>query len=147
MSIFKNTHFRLYTFFFILIFLFYWDTRDAGFVTDFLGWQYTFENYSFAQVIHASDRGIKSFYHLTHLQMYAMSSLFGTWGLPWFLLFTALFALNGLLIFKFSKKLLDILGIKNSFEVVLVGVLCFLLSPYQAEIGRASCRERVLMPV
>ena len=134
LSIFKNTHFRLYTFFFILTLLFYWDTRDAGFVTDFLGWQYTFDNYSFAQVIHASDRGIKSFYHLTHLQMYAMSSLFGTWGLPWFLLFTALFALNGLLIFTFSKKLLDIFGIKNSFEVVFIGVLCFLLSPYQAEV-------------
>jgi hypothetical protein len=134
MSIFKRTNFRLYLFFFLLTVIFYWDTRDAGFVTDFLGWQHTVDNNSFAEVIHASDRGIKSFYHLSHLEMYTLSKLFGTWGLPWFLVFAALFALNGLLVFLFSEKIFTIFKVKNGFLIAFVGVLCFLLSPYQAEI-------------
>ncbi len=134
MSIFKNKSPRLYFFFFFLVLAFYWDTREAGFVTDFLDWQTKFDTFSFGQIIHPTEDGIKSFYHLTHLQMYALSSLFGTSGLPWFLIFVALFALNGLFVFLFFQKLFTAFDLKNESEIAFIGVLCFLLSPYQAEV-------------
>ena len=134
MSIFKNTTRRLYLFFFILTLIFYWDTRDAGFVTDFLGWQTNFDNNPFWTVINPARTGIRSFYQFTHLQMYTLSSLFGTWGLPWFLVFIALFALNGLLVFLLFDKLFRIFDVKNGPEIAFIAVLCFLLSPYQAEV-------------
>ncbi len=134
MSVFKNKTTRLYLFFFLLIVLFYWDTRDAGFVTDFLGWQHNFDNNSFWQILHPAKTGIKSFYHLTHLQMYVLSSLFGTWGLPWFLIFAALFALNGLFVFLLFDKLFTLFDLKNGSEISFIAVLCFLLSPFQAEV-------------
>ena len=125
---------KSYFLYFLIIVLFYWDTRDAGFVTDFLGWQYSFDNGTFWQIIHASDRGIKSLYHLTHLEMFTMSALFGTWGLPWFLLFSTLFALNAWLIARFSIKFAENLKIERVEWAIFFGVLCFLLSPYQAEV-------------
>jgi hypothetical protein len=121
-------------FYFILIVAFYWDTQNAGFVTDFLGWQTSFDNNSFWQILHASDRGIKSFYHLTHLQMYAMSALFGMWGLPWLILFAGLFALNAWLVGISSIRLLNKLNVLDKDWAVFIGILCFILSPYQAEV-------------
>ena len=125
---------KSYFLYFFIVVLFYWDTRDAGFVTDFLGWQYSFDKGTFWEIIHASDRGIKSLYHLTHLEMYTMSALFGTWGLPWFLLFSTLFALNAWLIARFSMKFTQNLKIERVEWPIFFGVLCFLLSPYQAEV-------------
>lgn len=134
MSIFKNKPVYLYFFFFFLILVVYWDTRDAGFVTDFLDWQTKFDTFSFGQIIHPTQDGIKSFYHLTHLQMYALTAAFGTSGLPWFLVFVSLFALNGLFVFLFFQKLFTAFDLKNGSEISFMGVLCFLLSPYQAEV-------------
>jgi hypothetical protein len=133
MSIFLTSK-KSYSLYFFVVVLFYWDTRDAGFVTDFLGWQYSFDKCTFWEIIHASDRGIKSLYHLTHLEMYTISALFGTWGLPWFLLFSTLFALNAWLIAHFLIKFTKNLKIERVEWPIFFGVLCFLFSPYQAEV-------------
>ena len=134
MRSFKNNTFQLYLFFFLLTISLYWITRNAGFVTDYLGFQTDFDNHSAWSVINGDRYNIKSFYHFTHILMYSMAAAFRTWGLPWFLLFSALFALNGLLVYRLFDFLFKKCGFEDTNNVILIGVLFFLLSPYQAEV-------------
>ena len=127
---------NLFCYFFLLsiTLIFYYSTKNAGFVSDFLGWQYNFENYPFLSVINGDGNHIKSFYQFTHLLMYVFSSAFKLHGLPWYLLFSALFAFNAFLIFKIFSKLYTDLKLKNGFAIAFIGVLMFMLSPYQTEV-------------
>ncbi len=130
----KKNHVGYYIFFLTLTIILYFNTRNAGFVTDFLGWQSNFDNYPFLSVINGEAYNIKSFYHFTHLLMYAMTSAFRLWGFPWFLLFSTLFALNAFLVFKIILKIFKDLRLSNPFPIAFIGVLMFMLSPYQSEV-------------
>ncbi len=134
MYAYKNNTFILYLFFFSLTVSLYWITRNAGFVTDYLGFQTDFDDNSAWQVINGDRYNIKSFYHFTHICMYAMAAAFRMWGLPWFLLFSGLFALNALLVYRLFEFLFKKCGFEDTKNVILIGVLMFLLSPYQAEV-------------
>ena len=130
----KNLNFRLYLLFWGITFAFYFITFRAGFVTDFMGWMHQFDNYSFKTVINSENYSIKSFYQFTHLIMYAMTSVFRISPVPWFLLFSSLFALNSLLVFKLFQKIFTALKLENGNLIAFIGVLFFMLSPYQAEV-------------
>ena len=134
LSFYKNTLFQQYACFLILTLLVYFNTRQAGFVTDFLGWQSDFDNNSAWAVINGDRYNIKSFYHFTHILMYAMTSVFRLNGTAWFLLFSSLFALNGLFVFRLFIYLFNKLEIPHSTAIAIIGVLFFMLSPYQAEV-------------
>ena len=134
LSFYKNILFQQYACFLILTLLLYFNTRQAGFVTDFLGWQSDFDNNSAWAVINGDRYNIKSFYHFTHILMYAMSAAFRLNGTAWFLLFSSLFALNGLLVFRLFIDLFNKLEIPHSTAIASIGVLFFMLSPYQAEV-------------
>jgi hypothetical protein len=130
----KNSPLKIYILFFTLTLGVYGTTYKAGFVTDFMGWLYCFDHYPFSAMLNSEANNIKSFYHFTHLLMYCMTAVFGRSGLPWFLLFSALFSLNAYFIFKLFIKIFEKLGVKNGEIVAFVGVLAFILSPYQAEV-------------
>jgi hypothetical protein len=130
----KNSPFKTFFLFFALTVLLYGNTYKAGFVTDFMGWLSNFDHYSFKAVLNSEANNIKSFYHFTHLLMYGMTAVFGRSGLPWFLLFSALFSLNAYLVFRLFIKIFEALGVENGRIIAWIGVLAFVLSPYQAEV-------------
>lgn len=130
----KNSPFKTYILFFTLTVLVYGLTYKAGFVTDFMGWLYNFDHYPFKAVLNSEANNIKSFYHFTHLLMYGMTALFGKQGLPWFLLFSALFSLNAFWVYRLFIKIFDALALENGQIIATIGILCFMLSPYQAEV-------------
>ena len=134
LSFYKNVLFQQYCCFLMLTLLVYFNTRHAGFVTDFLGWQSDFDNNSAWAVINGDRYNIKSFYHFTHILMYAMTTVYRLNGTAWFLLFSSLFALNGLLVFRLFIYLFNKLEIPHSTTIASVGILFFMLSPYQAEV-------------
>lgn len=134
LSFYKNILFQQYSCFLILTLLLYFNTRQAGFVTDFLGWQSDFDNNGAWAVINGDRYNIKSFYHFTHILMYAMTSAFRLNGMAWFLLFSSLFALNGLMVYRLFIYLFNKLEIPHSTTIASIGILFFMLSPYQAEV-------------
>ena len=129
-----KTNLQIYFFFLAVTFAFYGITYKAGFVTDFMGWVHDYDNYSFTGIINSEPHKIKSFYHFTHLLMYAMTYLFRISGLPWFLVFSGLYALDAFLLFTVFNRLFTAAHLKNGFRIAMMGVLFFMLSPYQAEV-------------
>ncbi len=129
-----KTNLQIYFFFLAITFAFYGITYKAGFTTDFMGWVQDYDSYSFNAIINSEPHKIKSFYQFTHLLMYAMTYLFRISGLPWFLLFSTLFALDAFFIFNIFNRLFREYKIENGFWISMIGVLFFMLSPYQAEV-------------
>lgn len=134
MPFYKNERIQLYFFFFAITVAIYGITYKAGFTTDFMGWLHNFDNYSFSEVINSEPNHIKSFYQFTHLLMYGMTFLFRLSGLPWFILFSGLFAFNAYSVFMIFNKIMENVGFEKNRVVPLFGVLFFILSPYQAEV-------------
>jgi hypothetical protein len=125
---------KLYACFWFLLFVIYWQTRNAGFITDFYGWMTNFDTLSFADVINGKAYKIKSFYQLSHLIMYALTYLFRMSGMPWYVIFVSLSALNLVFLYKIFTQTAQKVGIADSEITVLIGLLMFMLSPYQAEV-------------
>jgi hypothetical protein len=130
----KHFSIKLYAFFWLLLFAIYWQTRNAGFVTDFYGWMTNFDTLTFSDCINGTNYGIKSFYQVTHLIMYALTYFFRTNGLPWFLIFVSLNALIVLFLYHFFTKTALKLGVENAKTLSFIGLLMFVASPYQAEV-------------
>ena len=125
---------KLYAFFWLILFVVYWQTRNAGFVTDFYGWMTNFDTLSFADCINGTHYNIKSFYQVTHLIMYALTYLFRMKGLPWYIIFVSLNALNIVFLYKIFTKITSKLQIENAEIITILGLLMFVASPYQSEV-------------
>lgn len=125
---------KLYAFFWLILFVVYWQTRNAGFVTDFYGWMTNFDTLRFADCINGTHYNIKSFYQVTHLIMYALTYLFRMKGLPWYIVFVSLNALNIVFLYKIFTKITSKLQIENAEIITILGLLMFVASPYQSEV-------------
>ncbi len=125
---------KTFLLFFIPLIILYFPTRKAGFVTDFNGWQLAFDTQSFGQILNGDNHDIKSFYHFTHILMYIMSSLFGKWGLPWYVTQCALVSLDCVLILKLFKQISRLFNFKNATIIALLGISFWVSSPYLAEV-------------
>jgi hypothetical protein len=125
---------KLYTFFWLFLFVVYWQTRNAGFVTDFYGWMTNFDTLSFADCINGTHYNIKSFYQVSHLAMYALTYFFRMSGLPWYIVFVSLNALNIVFLYKIFTKTALKLQIENAEVISILGLFMFAASPYQAEV-------------
>jgi len=115
-----------------LILVLYYPTRQAGFVTDFYGWQTKFNEGSFSDVFttfgwHANQQVAVFFLYLLYL-------VFGIHGWGWYLFFSFVHAWNGFIAFKFFKRLLVKFSVKHAAATSAIGALFFLVSPYQAEV-------------
>ena len=122
----------LFVFFFLLVLLIYYPALQAGFVTDFYGWQDKFNHGTYADALktfgwHANQQ----FGSLCSFVIYKLFDLNG-WG--WYLLFSFMHALNGWLLFQLSRKLLEKQAVKNASLISAIAGLLFLLSPYAAEV-------------
>jgi hypothetical protein len=127
---------RLYQFLLLwfLVGIVYLPSWKAGFVSDFLGMFGDIDRVSFADFINRSEATVKSFYQVTQLQMYVFIKVFGTHFIPWFLITTALHALNGVVVFTFFKRLFKDFQLRHSELIAFCGVLLFLLNPNITEV-------------
>lgn len=118
--------------YFALVHLFYFKVWDAGFVTDFLGWQERFDQSGILQVL--NNFGVPSLHQLSNFFFYVFYKSFGVNGLGWHLVFTTLHTINAFLLYLFAKRLADRLQASHVFFIALFGGVFFLLSPYQTEV-------------
>lgn len=117
--------------FWMLSLVIYYRTMEAGFVGDFVGWQESYDKGSFKDILNCF--GYKGLHQLLHLVFYSFYRLFRTNGLPWYLLFTFLHALNGTLMFRVAHFLVKQLSIKKPAQIAAASALAFLVNPFNVE--------------
>ena len=132
LTIFKKRPILLFLSFWAITLLLYLPTMQAGFVTDVTSGIEKIIGQPFWRIIHSF--GFPALNQLSILGFYLMYQIFGTNGLPWYLLFCGLHALNAFLGYRFFGLVFTSFKIKNSVPIVFLGVLCFLLHPYQSEV-------------
>lgn len=128
----KTKNYFVFLFFLIAVLLFYWNTRNAGFVTDFYGWQQRFEQGGWGGLAHSF--GYKGLLQVGLFFFYLAYRVFDLHGFWWYLLFGALHALNGYLLYGLFARLLARWAVPQASLIALAGALLFLLSPYQSEV-------------
>lgn len=117
----------------LLVVVLYLPAWKAGFHQDFHGWLMMYTDNGFWDILNRKGAGIRSFYQLTQLQLFFWTWLFGTKALPWFLLMTALHALNGCLLLHFTRRLFQDFKLPQAENVSVWGTLLFLISPAMTE--------------
>ena len=110
----------------------FWPARHAGFVTDWLGGQERYETGMFFQAFHSF--GWVAILPVLFTINLALFKLFGTFWLPWFLIFTGLHGLNGWYFYRFVSRIMrgSVASPNSQWLAPAIGGL-FLLSPYAVE--------------
>lgn len=114
-----------------LVQLFYWPTWNAGFVTDFTGLLERLQGSPARDIL--VSFGFPAQQQVLNLVLYSMYHLFGTEPLGWYLVQTALHALNGVLFFQLATAFAKWQNIQHYTFPVMAATLLFLLCPYQSE--------------
>jgi hypothetical protein len=134
-SLWQNRNFRknvlVLALFLALVHLFYWRTRQAGFVADFTGLLHRLDGASFSGVW--TCFGFPAMHQVTNFFLFFFVKWFGEGGIGWHLVFTSLHVANAFLGFLLVKKIFEKSSHSNPFTPALMASLLFLLSPYQAE--------------
>lgn len=103
-----------------------------GFYEDFNSFLEVYRNHSFIEYVLLPK---KSLYWGVNAFHYVFISLFGTNVILWFLLFTALHALNGTLAIRFFRSFSMWMSKGQSNDIfIFIGVLLFITSPLVAEV-------------
>lgn len=131
-TIYQKKPFILYICLFLGTGLLYLPTMNAGFVTDVTGGIERIQNQPFQNVLHSF--GFPALNQLSVLGFYLLYKGFGTFGLPWFLIFCSLHALNAFLAFALFKRLFEVFRLKNAMKIAFIGAFLFLIHPYQTEV-------------
>ena len=118
--------------FLVVVQCFYWQTRHAGYVTDFTGLLARLESASFSDTFHSL--GYPGMEQVLRMIQYAFYHWFGAFGLHWYLLFTLVHTLNGWLLYKLLRRLFERYELVQAWSIAAVGALLFLISPYQTEV-------------
>ncbi|MEO6168523.1 MAG: hypothetical protein ABIO46_13340 [Chitinophagales bacterium] len=128
----KQNNFLVFVYFTVLVLAFYFPTRQAGFVTDFCGWQEKFDQGSYLDIFttfgwHANQQVAAFFF-------FSVYKIFGTNGWGWYLVFSLLHGANGWLAYRLFNRLLEKYTVRPAQLIALTGSVLFLLSPYNAEV-------------
>src|ERR1043165_245398 len=124
----------LWLFLWVAVGLVYLPAWKAGYQQDFQGWLELYYDYSFWGMLNRDMPSVHSFYQLTQLQLYVLTKLFGVHPIPWFLLFTGLHALNGTLIFRLCRAVMEDLEVTQASWIALTGTLLVLFNPSMTEV-------------
>lgn len=116
----------------LLVHLIYGRTLAAGFVTDFTGMQERLDGASFWGFLDCF--GFPALHQGTNFFLYFFHKWFGQNGLPWYLVFTSMHVLNGMLGYHLGKKIMARSGIPSPEWMAFFASLLFLLNPYQSEV-------------
>jgi hypothetical protein len=112
--------------YFILTLLFYWNTKEAGYITDFTGLMERIEESGpFGWLNSLAYPGLEQ---VLRLVQYLFFQWFGSFGWHWFFLFALLHSANACLISQIGRKF------SGTLFVGILGGLLFLLSPFQTEV-------------
>ena len=103
----------------------------SGFVYDFIGWQNQYDPGSFVDIIDCF--GYKGNHQFLHLIFYSFYKIFFIQGLPWYLLFCSLHAVNAYLFYFLIIRLMQYWGGSISPVMAALGAIAFLLHPYSVE--------------
>ncbi|HNF48444.1 MAG TPA: hypothetical protein PLF48_03610 [Chitinophagales bacterium] len=129
---FFNSGIFLFTLFYLLTLLLYFESRHSGFVTDYIGFEQNYDHCDYWHYYHCS--GGKNFRYLQHAFSYPIYKYIGSDSLIWYLLYCLAHALTALvgyktliMIFAFWNKALSK---KASFFTALL----FLVSPFHNEV-------------
>ncbi|MEM6316672.1 MAG: hypothetical protein AAF960_03325 [Bacteroidota bacterium] len=117
--------------FWITTLILYWPTHQAGFVTDVTGGIERLTNQPFWKI--GTCFGFPALNQLSVFAFYSCYQLFGTVGLPWYLIFCGLHAANAILLWDFSHRLFQCY-VQNAKVITFLGALLFLVHPYQSEV-------------
>ncbi|MBA3648029.1 MAG: hypothetical protein H0W62_05675 [Chitinophagales bacterium] len=128
----KKENLAVFLIFLCIALIIFFPTRQAGFVTDFYGWQDKFNDQSIFGFINTF--GWHANQQFSVLFFYILYSLFGTSGFGWYACFSLLHSLNAFLLFLIFNRLLLRLESQQSKSIAVTGALLFLLSPYNAEV-------------
>jgi hypothetical protein len=129
---FVNHKYGVFAIYLIATWILYFQTIDAGFVTDWTGWQERYEAEGWVGVLHCFGEPI--LHQVLHFFSFLMFDLFGTNPLPWFLCFTILHALNATLFYQFTFRVLKKFEVENFKIIPWFAAFLFLSSPYQTEV-------------
>ncbi len=115
----------------------------AGFVFDFLGWQKAYAEGSFVDILHCF--GYNGNHQFLHFVFYSFYQLFNIQGLPWYLFFCSLHAVNGYLLYILILRLMHRWGGLISPLLAALAASVFLLHPYSVEtVVRKECVHYLL---
>lgn len=110
----------------------YWPTRHAGFVMDWLGWQYAYNRDGWAGV--PGSFGYPGLHPVLHLGNYTLYWLFGANSPVWYWVFACLHGLNAWLLARLVLRLPLGMSVLQQTTIGLATGTLFLLSPYAAEV-------------
>ncbi len=114
--------------FLALTLIFYWPTRSAGFVTDWLGWEQRYRAGGWADVLRSF--GYQGLHPVLHFFNFSLYSLFGKSDTAWYISFSVIHAINAWLI---GSLYLRLAPERMLWRGAIGAALLFLLSPYAAE--------------
>jgi hypothetical protein len=117
----------LFLVFLSLALFFYWPTKNARFVFDFIDWYNTYTKFGAEGLLH-SFYG-PSLHHLYHLVDFILLKTFELNATAWLFFFCSLHSVNTLLVYVLAQRILN----SEKIFTALVALL-FLLSPHQTEV-------------
>lgn len=116
--------------FIVVSIVWYIQAFQYGFVSDFLGWVYKYQNGSFSDI--ANCFGYNGNHQFFHLVNYSFYKLAGNQFLLWSILFAGLHGVNAYLLFQLILKLKDRWHLDLKHIEWFVSFL-FLIAPFQIE--------------
>ena len=126
----KSNRFLLPLFLLITLISFY-PSIGAGFVFDFLGWQRVYDAGSFGDIFNSF--GYKGNHQVLHFFFYTIYSIFHIKGLPWYIIFCTLHAINGFLFYLWLIQINTRWKVNASGLLITLASILFLINPYNVE--------------
>ena len=122
----------VFVFFYIVTLIFYFPSRYAGFLTDFIGFEAAYNKCGF---IHYYDCSLMpNLRYVQHLFSYLLCKTVGAGTIYWYILYCFFHALSAYLGYLVVKRLLTTYSIENDGKIAFASAILFLISPYQAEV-------------
>jgi hypothetical protein len=117
----------------ILLHLFYWKTRGAGFVFDMTEWLYDYERHPNFNIFNPPfDKNLRPVYHFL---LYTIYKTFGTDFKAWYLFNIGLFYGTILTIHSFLSKLYKRFHIEKYKELTILTCIAIVVCPFGSEIA------------
>lgn len=131
---FIKNDFLSFILFWIFTIVLYLPAWKSGFERDFHGWLEMYNYLGFWDCINSKTNDVHSLYHLTQLQLYFWTKLFGTNLVCWFLLHTCLQAVVGICMLKWLRPFLQDMKVTKAEAVAWFATVLFLSAPTNAEV-------------
>lgn len=124
--------FYVFVFFYVITLILYFPSRNAGFLTDFIGFE---ANYAKCGFIHYYDCSLMpNLRYIQHLFSFILWKIVGPNAIYWYILYCFFHALATYLGYLVLYKLFDLYKVEQAYLIALASSFLFLISPYQAEV-------------